>query len=84
MNEKLKTLFTDSIGYVAVALVSVIYVLSGLFVPGLTGKSIATIIAEGAMGFILGMAMNCNMKLQGILKGKVLYLDSLWSSIIAP
>lgn len=70
MNEKLKALFTDSIGYLAVALASVVYVLSGLFVPGLTGKSVSTIVAEGAMGFILGMTMTSNMKLQGILKGK--------------
>lgn len=70
MNERLKTLFTDWIGYLAVAMASIVYVLSGLFVPGLTGKSVATILAEGALGFILGMAITCNMKLQGILKGK--------------
>ena len=70
MNEKLKRFFSDSLGYLAVALVSLMYVLAGLFVPGFTGKSIYTIVAEGATGFILGVSMNYNLKLQGILKGK--------------
>lgn len=70
MNERLKSLFSDSLGYLAVAIVSLIYILSGFFVPGLTGKSIYTIIAEGAMNFILGVSMNGNLTLQGVLKGK--------------
>lgn len=70
MNDKLKSLFTHSIGYLAVALASLIYVLAGLFVPGFTGKSLYTIVAEGVTGFILGVSMNYNLKLQGILKGK--------------
>ena len=68
MNDKLKRLFSDSAGYLAVALVSLMYVLAGLFVPGLTGKSIYTIVAEGATGFALGVCMNGNLKLQGIMK----------------
>lgn len=70
MNDKLKAFFNESLGYIAVALVSLIYILAGLFVPGLKGKSIYTIIAEGVTGFILGISVNYNLKLQGILKGK--------------
>lgn len=70
MNDKLKAFFTNSLGYIAVALVSLVYVLAGLFVPGFTGKSLYTILAEGVTGFILGVSMNYNLKLQGILKGK--------------
>ncbi len=70
MSDKLKAFFNNSLGYLAVALVSVIYVLAGMFVPGFTGKSLYTILAEGVTGFILGVSMNYNLKLQGILKGK--------------
>ena len=70
MNGKIKAFFENSLGYLAVAAVSLFYILAGLFVPGLTGKSIATIIAEGLTGFILGIAINFNLNLQGILKGK--------------
>lgn len=70
MNSKLKWIFTNSLGYFAVAFVSLIYVLAGLFVPGFTGKSLYTIVAEGVTGFMLGVAINYNLNLQGILKGK--------------
>ena len=70
MNDRLKTLFSNSLGYLAVALVSIVYVLSGLFIPGLTGKSLYTILAEGIAGFIVGVCIIRNLKLQGSLKGK--------------
>ena len=70
MQERWKRFFDHSLGYLSVALVSAVYVLAGVFVPGLTGKSIYTIIAEGMAGFVLGVAINYNVSLQGILKGK--------------
>ncbi len=70
MNDKVRALFSNSLGYLAVALVSVVYVLSGLFIPGLTGKSVYTVLAEGVTGFILGVCINGNLKMQGIMKGK--------------
>ena len=70
MNEKLKNLMTNATGYIAVALVSIVYIATAVFVPGVTAKSIGTIVAEGATGFVLGLAINFNLNLQGILKGK--------------
>lgn len=70
MNERLRTILSNSAGYLAVAAVSVVYILAGLFVPGLKDKSLATVLAEGITGFILGVAINFNLSLQGILKGK--------------
>ena len=70
MSEKFKGMMSDAAGYLAIALVSLIYVGTAVFVPGVTGKSISTILAEGATGFVLGLAINFNLNLQGILKGK--------------
>lgn len=70
MSEKMKKIMEDSLGYVAVALVSLLYIATAVFVPGQTGKSIATIIADGAASFLLGICINFNLNMQGILKGE--------------
>lgn len=70
MSDTLKRLVSEAWGYLAVALVSIIYVATAIFVPGVTDKDIGTILAEGATGFALGIAINCALKLQGVLKGK--------------
>ncbi len=69
MSDKFKGLMEDALGYVAVAVVSLLYIATAIFVPGQTGKSIATIIADGAASFLLGVSINFNLNMQGILKG---------------
>lgn len=68
--ESVKKILSEAWGYLAVALVSAVYVATAIFVPGVTDKDIGTIFAEGAAGFALGVVINCILKVQGILKGK--------------
>lgn len=69
MNEKFKSIVSESMGYLAVALVTVVYLATAIFVPGFVQKSFWTIVAEGATGFALGVVIGHNLKLQGIMKG---------------
>lgn len=70
MSERIKNFLDGALGYIAVAVVSLAYIAAGLLVFGVTHKPLGAIIAEGASGFVLGIAINFNMKLQGVLKGK--------------
>lgn len=70
MNESFKKFIGDAAGYVAVAAVSLIYIAMAVLVPGETGKSMGTIIADGAASFLLGICINFNLNMQGILKGE--------------
>lgn len=70
MNDKVKEVIESSVGYVAAALVALAYVATGLLVPSLSHKSLVDILREGAVGFVLGVAINFCLSLQGILKGK--------------
>ncbi len=70
MSERVRNWIGGSLGYLAVAAVSVVYVLAGLFVFGVTGKDVFTILAEGLAGFVFGVSINANLTLQGILRGK--------------
>ncbi|MBE6691095.1 MAG: hypothetical protein E7590_07445 [Ruminococcaceae bacterium] len=65
-----KMIWSDFLGYVGVAVVALLYIGTAMFVPTASGKSIGTILADGALGFALGVAINFNLNLQGILKGK--------------
>lgn len=69
MNERVKDFVADSMGYLAVAFVTVVYLATAVFVPGFVQKSVWTIVAEGATGFALGIVVGHNLKLQGIMKG---------------
>lgn len=70
MSEGFKKFMSDAAGYVAVAAVSLIYIAMAVLVPGETGKSIGTIVADGAASFLLGICINFNLNMQGILKGE--------------
>ena len=70
MNESFKKFMSDAAGYVAVAAVSLVYIAMAVLVPGATGKSLGTIIADGVASFLLGVCINFNLNMQGILKGE--------------
>lgn len=70
MNERFKDWLEGSIGYLATALVVIVYVATGLLVPGINDRSLLDIVREGVVGFALGVALNFCLNLQGILKGK--------------
>lgn len=70
MNERIKDFVEGSIGYLAAALVAIVYVATGLLVPGVNDKTLVDILREGAVSFALGVALNLCLNLQGILKGK--------------
>ena len=70
MNGNLKKTVMDYIGYVAIAGVSVLYVLSALFVPGVTGKSIGEILVEGFLSYMLGVCLNYLFSVQGVMNGE--------------
>lgn len=70
MNERIKRIVNDAAGYFAVAAVSLLYLALAILVPGETGKSLGTIIADGAASFLLGVCINFNLNMQGVLKGE--------------
>lgn len=69
MNEKVKVFFRQNIGYFVVALVSLIYIATAFITIGKTGKTIAEIIADGAIAFVLGVFINRVFDLQGMMNG---------------
>ena len=69
MSDK-RIVWSDFLGYIGVGVVALLYIGTAMFVPTASGKSIGTILADGALGFALGVAINFNLNLQGILKGK--------------
>lgn len=70
MNGEKHLIWSDLVGYLGVAVVALVYIGTAMFVPIASGKPLGTIIADGALGFVLGIAINFNLNLQGILKGK--------------
>lgn len=70
MSEKVKGFMEDAAGYLAVAVVSLLYIATAVFVPGATGKSLGTIIADGVASFLLGICINFNLNMQGVLRGE--------------
>ena len=70
MNENLKKTIMDYAGYIAIALVSALYVLSALFVPGVTGKSLGAILVDGFLSYLLGICFNYLFSAQGVMNGE--------------
>ena len=68
--EKFKDMLQKCAGYVAVAFVSAIYIATAFIQIDETGKSVARIIADGAIVFILGVFINQIFDLQGIANGE--------------
>lgn len=69
MNEKVKVFFKQNIGYFIVALVSLIYIATAFITIGKTGKTVAEIIADGAIALALGFFINRVFDLQGMMNG---------------
>ena len=57
-------------GYMAVALLALIYIASALIQFGKSGKTIWTILADGTTALLLNVAVARLLSLQGILRGK--------------
>lgn len=70
MNEKTKNFLRKSLGYLIVALVSAIYIATAFIQIDKTGKTVARIIADGAIVFLLGFFINRSFDLQGIMDGE--------------
>lgn len=67
---KTRDFFRKYMGYLAIALVSVCYVLTALLEFIETGKTAQQIIADGTLVFLLGFFINRLFDLQGIMDGE--------------
>ena len=67
--EKLRDFFKFNIGYIIIAMISVIYIATAFIDIGRTGKTIAQIIADGAIVLVLGILINHLFDLQGMING---------------
>lgn len=69
MNDKMREFFKNNLGYLIVAFVCGIYILTAFLTIDKTGKSVAQIIADGVISFFLGLFINRVFDLQGIMSG---------------
>lgn len=69
MNEKIRDFFRNNLGYFIVGFASVVYILTAFLTIDQTGKSLAQIIADGAIAFFLGLFINRIFDLQGMMSG---------------
>jgi hypothetical protein len=60
----------DLLGYLGVGIVALLYIGTAMFAPTASGKTLGSIIADGALGFVLGVSINFNLNMQGVLKGR--------------
>lgn len=65
-----KKIITQNLGYIAVALVALIFMLTAFLEMGKTGKTIGEIITDGAVFFFLGCLVNRMLDLQGLSEGE--------------
>ncbi len=70
MNEKWKDLLRNYVGYVAVFLISAFYVCMSFVEITETHKSVARILADGVVAFMVGVMINRVFETQGILNGE--------------
>lgn len=70
MNEKAKNFFQKFTGYFAIGLVSLIYIATAFLRLDKTGKTVAEIIVDGTLVFLLGFFINRLFDLQGIMDGE--------------
>lgn len=69
MGEKTKDFLKQNIGYIVVFLTCAVYIASAIAVIDETGKTIRSIIADGAISFFLGMFITRAFDLQGLISG---------------
>lgn len=70
MNERIKELLRNYVGYLAVAFVSLAYIATAFVTFEGNAKSIPQIIADGVAAFILGILINRIFDAQGIVNGE--------------
>ena len=70
MNEKIRDLFRNYVGYLAVAFVSLAYIATAFVTFEGNAKSLPRIIADGVAAFILGILINRIFDAQGIVNGE--------------
>lgn len=68
-NERARDALRNYFGYGAVALVVIAYVASAFLTVEATGKSVGQILADGTAAFLLGIAINRMLDVQGIRNG---------------
>ena len=69
MNEKTRDFIKNNIAYLTVALVCLAYIATAFIRIDETGKSVGSIIADGALSFALGIFINKMLDMQGIQLG---------------
>lgn len=70
MNEKARNFIQKYMGYIAVFIVSILYILTAFLELQKTGKSVQQIIADGVLVFLLGFFINRLFDLQGMMDGE--------------
>ena len=68
--EKVKEALRNYMLYIAVFVVSAVYIASAFILIQETGKTVLQIIAEGAVIFFIGILINVLMGLQGMMNGE--------------
>jgi len=69
MENKWKLLFRNSIGYLTIFLVSVVYVATTFITITETQKTMSQILADGIISFVMGILINRLFDTQGIMNG---------------
>ena len=67
--ERIKDAFRSNFGYIAVVLVSCAYIATSFLTIEATGKSIARILADGVLAFVVGVLINRMFEAQGVING---------------
>lgn len=70
MNEKLRDLIRNNIGYLAVAVVCLAYIATAFIQFEENNKTVARIIADGVVAFLMGILINRIFDTQGIMNGE--------------
>lgn len=70
MNEKIREFVRQNVGYFIVGFVSIVYIMTAFLTIDQTGKSVAQILADGAIAFFLGVLINRIFDLQGMMSGE--------------
>ena len=71
MNENVRQELRTNVFFGVVALISLVYLARGFVTVVETGKSVAEILADGALGAVFGFLISKLLSLQGLAKGEV-------------
>jgi len=71
MNEKMRNELRTNVFFAVVAVISIVYLARSFVTVVETGKSVAAILADGALGAVFGFLISKLLSLQGLAKGEV-------------